>query len=110
MWIVAFLSLPETSREVVGTGSTSPRAWNKSVMYLIRQPWTSHGTRPSQSPSTSTTTTSPQKISKTITTTTAAANPLRSLALFRDKETSLLLGYSGVIYASSSMVLSTLPD
>jgi MFS family permease len=37
-------------------------------------------------------------------------NPLNSLKLFREKETCILLLYSGLIYANSYMVLSTLPD
>jgi MFS family permease len=37
-------------------------------------------------------------------------NPLNSLKLFQDKESCLLLIYSGLIYASTYMVLSTLSD
>lgn len=37
-------------------------------------------------------------------------NPLKSLKLFGDKETCVLLLYSGLIYASTYMILSTLSD
>jgi predicted MFS family arabinose efflux permease len=40
----------------------------------------------------------------------ASINPLNSLKLFREKETCVLLIYSGLVYASTYMVLSTLSD
>lgn len=101
---MAFLFLPETSRQVVGNGSVPPRAWNKSGTALVRQIWPSSGPRSSKPPRTSTTATT------TTTTRSATVNPLKSLSVFRDKETGLLLVYSGLVYASSYMILSTLPD
>ncbi|KXJ85486.1 major facilitator superfamily domain-containing protein [Microdochium bolleyi] len=111
VWLVAAMLLPETSRQIVGNGSIQPTAWNKTGASYLRQ-LSDHrrsgvvppapATEKPERPTTITTTTTPSSA-------TAALNPLASLRVFRDPETSLLLVYSGLVYASSYMVLSTLP-
>ncbi|KAK9784233.1 putative Major facilitator superfamily (MFS) profile domain-containing protein [Seiridium cardinale] len=90
--------LPETSRDIVGNGSISPPRWN-----LTLHGYLGHATQKTKAKT-------PIDLQLDSVPKRASVNPLNSLKLFRDKETCILLLYSGLIYANSYMVLSTLPD
>ncbi|KAH6655376.1 major facilitator superfamily domain-containing protein [Truncatella angustata] len=97
VWIVSAAFLPETCRRIVGNGSTPTSYWNMSLLEYLRRSKqdeisATHQSKPRTGPR------------------GARLNPLKSLKLFREKETGLLLLYSGFIYASSYMVLSTFTD
>lgn len=95
--------LPETSRQIVGNGSVQPRAWNRTgasyLQKLVKRP-----AGGSPDPTNEKSAKAPPKSAGT------GINPLASLRLFRDPQSSLLLVYSGLVYANSYMILSTLPD
>lgn len=98
MWLFSTAFLPETSRDIVGNGSIPPPRRNMTLHAFLR-----HHTQSGRA--TVSTESKPKSASKR-----THVNPLNSLKLFREKETSVLLLYSGLIYANSYMVLSTLPD
>ncbi|KAH7024875.1 major facilitator superfamily domain-containing protein [Microdochium trichocladiopsis] len=110
VWLVALLFLPETSRQIVGNGSIPPRAWNKTGLALVRQLVGAAHIRTTGQAATDEKEQQQQPLQPASGGARAALNPLLSLRLFADKETSLLLVYSGLIYASTYMVLSTLSD
>ena len=99
VWVAAGAFLPETSRKIVGNGSIPPRRWNMTVQAYLHWRFAAKGDSPS---STEPTKKPPSKGS--------SINPLKSLNLFREKLTCILLIYSGLVYASSYMVLSTFSD
>jgi len=105
VWVVAFTVLPETSRQIVGNGSVEPQAWNRTGTSLVQQVFKRHGSGSSNS-----TDEKAEHTKAASPSSGAALNPLASLKLFHDPESSLLLVYSGFVYANSYMILSTLPD
>ncbi|KAI9034899.1 MFS general substrate transporter [Aspergillus affinis] len=103
VFVILLIFLPETSRKIVGNGSIAAPKWNTCIISYLHTWLRSNGdhvnTIQSQSPNGS------HKFH------ISEINPLRSLSLFfTDKETSILLLYSGSIYASTYMVLSSMPD
>ncbi|KAI0195504.1 putative MFS transporter [Astrocystis sublimbata] len=96
VWLFSLLFLPETSRKVVGNGSIPPQGWNMTLYAYLQKAFAKGATA---SPKAQT------KTSKSL-----SLNPLKSLKLFREKETCVLLIYSGLVYANSYMILSTLSD
>ncbi|KAI1845232.1 hypothetical protein JX265_005387 [Neoarthrinium moseri] len=99
VWVVSIVFLPESSRRIVGNGSIPPPRWNTALFAYFRRSYT---TRDNAAV--------PNELQKKSPSKRAAINPLTSLKLFREKETCLLLLYSGLVYASSYMVLSTFSD
>lgn len=109
VWIFCAAFLPETSRDLVGNGSIPPGKWNMTL--------TSYLQRGRRSPvqigerSAAELSLCPEEAKSAATRSkTRHVNPLNSLKLFGEEETGILLLYSGLIYANSYMVLSTLPD
>ncbi|RYP24497.1 hypothetical protein DL765_000517 [Monosporascus sp. GIB2] len=98
VWVTSFAFLPETSRDIVGNGSIPPQRWNMTPLAYLRRPTKREDAAV------------PSKSEAKASSTRVSINPLNSLKLFGDKETCVLLLYSGLIYASSYMVLSTLSD
>ncbi|KAI1322386.1 major facilitator superfamily domain-containing protein [Xylariaceae sp. FL0255] len=98
IWTISLVFLPETSRNMVGNGSIPPPWWNRTLYSYIQ-----HAVKPSQDLGSDAQDTKPMSKRQNI-------NPLKSLKLFRDKETCILLIYSGLVYASTYLVLSTLSD
>ncbi|KAK9418972.1 putative Major facilitator superfamily (MFS) profile domain-containing protein [Seiridium unicorne] len=98
VWAFSAAFLPETSRDIVENGSISPPKWNLTLHGYLRHATQKKNARTSIDPQL-------DSIPKR-----ASVNPLNSLKLFREKETCILLLYSGLIYANSYMLLSTLPD
>ncbi|KAI0396781.1 major facilitator superfamily domain-containing protein [Xylariaceae sp. FL0594] len=107
VWTVSFVFLPETSRNIVGNGSNPPSKWNMTLHAHLRRGVSGRKANSAAVPTRLATTTRPSPSSSTK---RANMNPLNPLKLFRDKESCLLLIYSGLIYASTYMVLSTLSD
>ncbi|KAH8596840.1 major facilitator superfamily domain-containing protein [Bisporella sp. PMI_857] len=97
VFTILLIFLPETSRNVVGNGFIPARKWNMSLLAYLhtRKQRKASDNRPGR---------------KFHIASKAKINPLNSMKLFFDKESSILLFYSGSIYASTYMVLSTLPD
>lgn len=98
--------LPETSRKIVGNGSIPPQRWNTSLLahlHLRKQHKLHAAATTTNPPDDTPPTTKAAKL-------TTHLNPLSSLKLFLHKETSLLILYSGLIYASTYMILSSFPD
>lgn len=102
VWLTSFAFLPETSREIVGNGSIPPKTWNMTPLAYLR-----NATQRRREDAVGSLTSSETKATPR---TKLSINPMKSLRLFGDKETAVLLFYSGLIYASTYMVLSTLSD
>lgn len=102
VWVTSFAFLPETSRDIVGNGSIPPKKWNMAPLAYLRHATKRQLEGAAGSLISSEIGTSPS--------TKLSVNPMKSLRLFGDKETAVLLFYSGLIYGSSYMVLSTLSD
>ena len=88
--------LPETSRKIVGNGSIPPQRWNISLLaylHLRKSRKSSHAIEKRESGVGA----------------KARPNPLSSLKLFFDKESCILLLYSGLIYTGQYMVLANMP-
>ncbi|KAK9770839.1 putative Major facilitator superfamily (MFS) profile domain-containing protein [Seiridium cardinale] len=98
VWAFSAAFLPKTSRDIVGNGSISPPRWN-----LTLHGYLGHATQKTKAKT-------PIDLQLDPVPKRASVNPLNSLKLFHDKETCILLLYSGLIYANSYMVLSTLPE
>ncbi|KAH8702307.1 major facilitator superfamily transporter [Talaromyces proteolyticus] len=101
VFVVLLVFLPETSRNIVGNGSIPPPKWNMSLLVYLRS-------RKQQQVCSTTRSASVDRQAPMAL--RAQLNPFSSLKIFLDKEVCILLLYSGLIYASSYMVLSTMPD
>lgn len=92
---ICLLFLPETSRKVCGNGSIPAQKWNGPLLsYLRNQKQHNDLTK------------TDKKLSPAH---KAKLNPLSSLKLFLDLESSILLLYGGLIYSTTYFILSTLP-
>ncbi|PLB47674.1 MFS general substrate transporter [Aspergillus steynii IBT 23096] len=101
VFITLLIFLPETSRNIVGNGSITAPRWNMSLLTYIQSRPKRHENHINTPPSQPNTHSRKFHLSE--------LNPLRSVKLFfTDKETSILLLYSGSIYASTYMVLSSM--
>ncbi|KAI0133722.1 putative MFS transporter [Xylariales sp. AK1849] len=100
VFLLVLITLPETSRSIVGNGSIPAPLWNMSLLAYLQN-------RKQRNAAGASRTSVHKPASRAF---GVQLNPLSSLKLFLDKETCLLLLYSGLIYASSYMVLSSMPD
>ncbi|CVL06409.1 probable dityrosine transporter [Fusarium proliferatum] len=90
LFLVIFIFLPETCRNVVGNGGISPPWWNMSLIGYLKQRKQEHVETVDEQPS------------------RKRPNPFASLKILFDKETGLILGFSAFMYGGYYMVLSTL--
>ncbi|EPE10726.1 chloramphenicol resistance protein [Ophiostoma piceae UAMH 11346] len=84
------LSVPETARNVVGNGSIRPRPFNMTVLDIIRQK--KHPTAGPPAPR--------KKL--------YFPNPLRTLYIVAEKDISLILSYTALLYVVFMMIVATL--
>jgi len=96
--VLAFLLIfmPETSRSIVGNGSIPNASWNQPLIYHLRKSSPAENCEKGH-------------MEQTKTSKKARLSPWSSLKVFADAETCCLLLYGGVIYASSYVIVSTLP-
>ncbi len=88
--------LPETSRKIVGNGSIPPQKWNTSLLAYL------HLRRSRMAGQTI----EKRKVNEGA---KVRPNPLSSLKLFLDRESCILLLYSGLVYTGQYMVLANMP-
>lgn len=89
LWLIPWiLFIPETSRSVVGNGSTPPQSWNTPLIDVIKKKhrYQERG--------------SSQKL--------RFPNPLRTLAVVFEKEMGLILGLNSILYIAFILVAATL--
>lgn len=90
---------PETCRSIVGDGSIPPAIWNKSLLNIYRERYQRQTEQPNRSVSVSRERT--KKIHR-------YPNPLSSLQLMSEKETSLILLFGALVYAGFYAVTTTI--
>ncbi|KAF5579286.1 dityrosine transporter [Fusarium pseudocircinatum] len=90
LFLIIFIILPETCRNVVGNGGITPPWWNMSLMGYFKQRKQERVESLVQQPS------------------RKRPNPFASLKIVFEKETGLVLGFSALMYGGYYMVLSTL--
>jgi len=89
------LFFPETSRRIVGNGSRPPQTWNVPAWQLLFSSLCSDKKRVQlERPET-------LKLQKS-----GLSNPFKSITLLFDKQTGLILFYTGLAYAAFSFVIS----
>lgn len=94
-FVVILVALPETCRKIVGNGSVPPPGYSMSVLtYLHLRKQRKLGNAPQRS---STSDFRPRP------------NPLRSIYIILQKESSLVIFFSGTLFAGYYMVLSSMP-
>jgi len=92
---IIVVALPETCRKIVGNGSIPPPGYSMSVLtYLHLRKQRKTGTAPQRE---STSDFKPRP------------NPLRSIYVIIQKESSLVIFYAGTLFAGYYMVLSSMP-
>lgn len=102
VFMLLLLFMPETSRNIVGNGSLPSAKWNQPFVNYLRR---TSKQQPSDTDGIAVSGRSPQRSSPK-TSLRVRISPWSSLKLFVEKETCLLLLYSGIIYASSYVVVS----
>ncbi|KAI1027847.1 hypothetical protein LB503_011867, partial [Fusarium chuoi] len=90
LFLVIFIFLPETCRNVFGNGGITPPCWNMSLIGYLKQRKQEHIEPVVE-----------QRSRK-------RPNPFASLKIVFEKETGLILGFSAPMYGGYYMVLSTL--
>ena len=95
-FLVVLVALPETCRKIVGNGSIPPPGYSMSVLtYLHLRRQRKAGTAPQRE---STSGFKPRP------------NPLRSIYIIVQKESSVIIFYAGTLFAGLYMVLSSMPS
>ena len=95
-FLVVLVALPETCRKIVGNGSIPPPGYSMSVLtYLHLRRQRKAGTAPQRE---STSGFKPRP------------NPLRSIYIIMQKESSVIIFYAGTLFAGLYMVLSSMPS
>lgn len=96
VFLVILVALPETCRKIVGNGSVPPPRYSMSVLtYLHLRKQRKAGTT-SQWESTSGFKPRP--------------NPLKSIYIILEKESSMVIFYAGTLFAGLNMVLASMPS
>lgn len=96
VFLIILVALPETCRKIVGNGSIPPPGYSMSVLtYLHLRKQRRLGTAPQRE------TTSGFK---------PRPNPLKSIYIILQKESSVVIFYAGTLFAGLYMVLSSLPS
>lgn len=96
VFVIIVIALPETCRKIVGNGSIPPPSYSMSVLiYLHLRKQRKAGTAPQRE------STSGFK---------PCPNPLRSIYIIIQKESSVLIFYAGTLFAGLYMVLSSMPS
>ncbi|KAI1015765.1 hypothetical protein LB505_011990 [Fusarium chuoi] len=90
LFLVIFIFLPETCRNIVGNGGIIPPWWNMSLIGYLKQRKLEHVEPVVEQPS------------------CKRPDPFASLKIVFEKETGLILGFSALLYGGYYMVLSTL--
>ena len=96
VFLIVLVALPETCRKIVGNGSIPPPGYSMSVLtYLHLRRQRKAGTAPQRE---STSDFKPRP------------NPLRSIYIIMQKESSVVIFYAGTLFAGLYMVLSSMPS
>ncbi|KAI0173284.1 MFS general substrate transporter [Hypoxylon sp. FL1284] len=91
-WLIPYvLTVPETGRKVVGNGSVPPRGWNMTLIDYIRS---------KRQPQNQSSSQERQKI--------RFPNPFNTLAVLRNKDMALVLGFNAIVYIAFILTTSTL--
>ncbi|KXS99593.1 hypothetical protein AC578_2223 [Pseudocercospora eumusae] len=99
--VVFSLFFPETCRNVVGNGSIPAKGVNQSILGYLQQ---RHHRLNSPDDASSFTTDRSNKRSKL-----SLPNPLQTLAILTDKESSLILLYNGLFFTGMMVVTASIP-
>ncbi|KAL9102337.1 MAG: hypothetical protein Q9163_002518 [Psora crenata] len=94
--LIIVVSLPETCRKTVGNGSIPTRSWNMPVLSYIHLKRRGKAGKGSEQKSKSSSKRRP--------------NPLRSIYILIQKESSVIIIYGGTLFAGLYMVLSSMPS
>ncbi|KAE8147520.1 MFS transporter [Aspergillus avenaceus] len=101
MAAIVIIFFPETSRSLVGNGSIPPQKWNRRILDILRsREWPSP---PESKTMPTTTTNSPPKPRR-------RPGPLETFKICREKETTIILLFIGLIFSGYATILSTLPS
>ncbi|KAF7185818.1 MFS transporter M6 [Pseudocercospora fuligena] len=100
--VVFTLFFPETCRNVVGNGSIPAKGVNQSILGYLQQ--RHHRLNSPDDASSFTTTRSKKRSSKL-----SLPNPLQTLAILTDKESSLILLYNGLFFTGMMVVTASIP-
>ena len=96
VFLIILVALPETCRRIVGNGSIPPPGYSMSVLtYLHLREQRKAGTAPEHE---STSGFKPRP------------NPLRSIYIITQKQSSMVIFYTGTLFAGLYMVLSSMPS
>ena len=101
VFLLLLIFFPETARTVVGNGSIPPRGLNRSLIDYVRE-----NKRMSQRENPSDGCDPPPGT----TSLTKFPNPLRTLVVFKDKGTALLMLHIGLLLAVHYIVLAAIPS
>ncbi|KAI2464900.1 MFS general substrate transporter [Annulohypoxylon bovei var. microspora] len=96
LFLILFIFLPETGRNVVGNGSIPSPWWNMSLLAYIKQ---QRQRRQGLEPDTETAKPSRRR-----------PNPFASLKLLFEKQAAIILGFGSIIYGGYYMLLTTLSN
>lgn len=94
LFLVLFIFLPETGRNVVGNGTVPPPWWNMSLLAYLKQ---RHQRRQGVEPEVETVKPSRKR-----------PNPFASLKILAEKECGIILGFGSIMYGGYYMLLTTL--
>ncbi|KAI2603735.1 MFS general substrate transporter [Hypoxylon sp. NC1633] len=96
LFVILFIFLPETSRNVVGNGSIPPPWWNMSLLaYIQMRRQRRQGVEPDND---------------TVKPARKRPNPFASLTILGEKESAVILGFSSLLSGGYYILLTTLPS
>jgi multidrug resistance protein len=97
MWFVYALFMPETCRAIVGNGSLPPQTWNRPLIAYLKRFRKEELAHEAATPT-------GQKTSKN------RPGLLSSIPIILERESSLVLVYTGIYYAGYIIIITSLPQ